>query len=279
MAPEDTLTLYECVLLCEIVKKLNYSSNSFIGYTQEQRRMIYEKFTKKIIFINNKESDVQLSILFHKNGELMITFRCSESLTDYKTSFNARQINFGNSSVLLHYGYYSAIQSIMPDIIKYVRSSKINGKINLVGHSYGAALSVMCGYLLKNKYPELYINIVSIGTPRVGNMEFIEDYEAKINKSISINTYMDPFPHSPICDKWCFKYKYPRIVGPMLLIDENDETMLLENPDDFPKKSCMFRMMCVLRWVIFGDHPNIMKNYHALDTYKQILINEEKNII
>ena len=82
----------------------------------------------------------------------------------------------------VHIGFLSSWDSVkditfssLDAAIKKIKSDEIN--ITVCGHSLGAAVSTLSAYAIKYKYPDADIKCCNIGSPRVGNKKFKENYK------------------------------------------------------------------------------------------------------
>jgi len=155
---------------------------------------------EKLIFINDKKTDVQCFLRI-KNDTLIITFRGSDSKKDWRADFKflGTMIPYNNFSyaIRVHSGFISTYKS--PDVrgkIHKIMDENIK-KIYVTGHSYGAALAVLCAIDLKYNFPYKDYEVIVFGCPRVGNNAFKKFYNLRLFKTIRIETRGDIIPKLP----------------------------------------------------------------------------------
>ncbi|GHV18616.1 hypothetical protein FACS189425_07730 [Clostridia bacterium] len=140
-----------------------------------------------ISFENCEEVGVQYYI-GQKNDVLIVAFRGTDSLQDLATDldFWAKHVPYDNpdSKIRVHSGFIKAYKSdcVRARIHKFVDNS-VN-TIYVTGHSYGAALALLCALDLQYNYPEKYYEVTVFGCPRVGNRAFVKSYNKRLIKTI-----------------------------------------------------------------------------------------------
>lgn len=144
--------------------------------------------------IDDFKTSVQCYI--RTNGsQLIITFRGTSSIKDWKTDLTAwkKTIPYGNntSKIRIHAGFLKAysvpavrskIQSLITDDICYIK---------VYGHSYGAALAILCGVDLEYNFPDKDYEVILFGSPRVGNRAFQKSYNNRVFKTFRIENGND----------------------------------------------------------------------------------------
>lgn len=191
---------------------------SAIAYIKTQPQ--YDKTILSII--DDSETGVQCYIRRKKNI-LTITFRGSDSLKDWKTDFTfwKKTIPYGNflSPIRVHKGFLNAYKSPnVRDVIQSNVSDEIT-KIELSGHSYGAALAVLCAVDLEYNFPNKDIEVILFGCPRVGNRAFVKSYNQRVFKTYRVENGNDMVTKVPFT-LWGFHHVgirihigFPRIFG------------------------------------------------------------------
>ena len=61
----------------------------------------------------------------------------------------------------------------------------------MTGHSYGAALAILCAVDLEYNYPFKDYEVIVFGCPRVGNKAFKDSYNLRIFKTLRVETRND----------------------------------------------------------------------------------------
>ena len=163
----------------------------------------------KIIFINDKITDVQCFLRI-KHDEMIITFRGSDSRKDWivDSKFWKSVIPYNNyrSKIRVHSGFISTYKSdnIRGRIQKEIEKNKIK-KVALTGHSYGAALAILCAVDLEYNFPKNDYEVVVFGCPRVGNKYFKNSYNLRVFKTLRIENVNDLVTKVPLA---CMGYRH-----------------------------------------------------------------------
>lgn len=149
---------------------------------------------KKISWVTNKETDTQGYVAINTDT-IYIVWRGSSSLNDFLRDSNLRKVKFRKEGELVHVGFLNAFNSIKDYLDKVIENSfkKIGGidkikNILICGHSLGGALSTLTAYHFSEKYPDLKDKVqkISIGSPRVGNSIFSENYNKLVPFTLRI---------------------------------------------------------------------------------------------
>lgn len=97
-------------------------------------------------------------------------------------------------------GFYESYQSIYQDVIEAIINTTYKYKTNqiiLTGHSLGG-ISTLLAVDIKNNYPRYQItSLVTFGSPRMGNPEFVKMFRKFNINSIRVTHYYDIVPHLP----------------------------------------------------------------------------------
>lgn len=148
----------------------------------------------KVLSINCKEIGVQY-FMGKKDNTLLISFRGTDSLKDWKTDFKfwKKRIPYGNSQskIRVHSGFIDAYQDeCVRDQIHKVITDNISS-IYVTGHSLGAALATLCALDLQYNFPDKFYEVTLFGCPRVGNKAFSKSYNKRLIKTIRIENGND----------------------------------------------------------------------------------------
>lgn len=156
---------------------------------------------KKVIFINDKNTDIQCFLRVNDN-EMSIAFRGSDSRKDWiaDSKFWKSAIPYNNfdSKIRVHKGFIDTYKSknVRGRIQKEVQKNSIK-KVTLTGHSYGAALAVLCAVDLEYNFPKNDYEVIVFGCPRVGNNAFKKSYNLRVFKTLRVEMQNDPVPKLP----------------------------------------------------------------------------------
>ena len=195
-----------------VLKMLEYCGMSYNDFQPEL-------LNEKIIFINDKKTDVQCFLRINENT-MTIVFRGSDSQKDWKTNskFCKTTIPYGNDSskIRVHSGFINAYKSpnIRMKIQKYINDFDIQ-KVYITGHSYGAALAVLCAVDLEYNFPKKDYEVIVFGCPRVGNKAFKQSYNLRVFKTLRVENRRD------IVTKVPFAFMGYRHVGAKLKIGKS----------------------------------------------------------
>lgn len=136
-------------------------------------------------FISEPTTDLQVGITTNDDDKrICVVFRGSESKSDwyYDLQIRKRHIRDG---IYVHGGFYDQLYGNdvckkLIDEMKQLVEANPDYQIYITGHSLGAALSTLFGFLLSHEVDNA-ITVVSFASPRVGNMEWRKAFEAKSN--------------------------------------------------------------------------------------------------
>ena len=109
-------------------------------------------------FINDKYTDVQCFLRIIDES-MIITFRGSDSLKDWvvDSKFLKSVVPYNNysSKIRVHSGFISTYKSenVRGKIHREIKKNRIN-KVTITGHSYGAALAILCAVDLEYNFPK-----------------------------------------------------------------------------------------------------------------------------
>ena len=126
---------------------------------------------------------------------LYITFRGSNSAQDWKVDLNFWKkcipYNNVNPKIRVHTGFIDAYKhpNIRPRIQRSVTPDIRCVKIT--GHSYGAALAVLCAVDLQYHFPHKDYEALLFGCPRVGNRAFQKSYNKRVFKTLRVENGND----------------------------------------------------------------------------------------
>jgi hypothetical protein len=134
---------------------------------------------------------------------LFVSFRGSSNIENWIDDFQImKTYPYENPEIAVELGFYKAYNYIKPDIFSNLeilsRKYKTN-RILTASHSLGAAESTLFVYDIMKYYKTTYqlYYLITFGSPRVGNPDFVSDF-ASFNPSMyRITHYYDIVPHTP----------------------------------------------------------------------------------
>lgn len=133
---------------------------------------------------------------------LEIAFRGTDSFQDWKTDFRfiKKTIPYGNqkTKIRIHSGFLEAYQNkCVRDTIHLYMNQNIR-QVQITGHSYGAALALLCAVDLQYHYHDVDYEVVVFGCPRVGNKAFQTSYNKRIFKTFRVENGNDIVTKLPL---------------------------------------------------------------------------------
>ncbi|KAJ8455910.1 hypothetical protein ONZ45_g18840 [Pleurotus djamor] len=107
-----------------------------------------------------------------------------------------------SSKIMVHHGFSVAHARAAKDVLAAVKKTqstyKDAKKITLVGHSLGAALSLLDALYLSTAIPHVAVSFIGYGMPRAGNKDFASFVDSTLKTNIvRINNKNDPVPTLP----------------------------------------------------------------------------------
>ncbi len=199
-----------------VFRMLEYCGMSYSNFQPEF-------LDEKLIFIDDKKTDIQCFLRISKNAATIV-FRGSDSRKDWKTDskFWKTTVPYGNysSKIRVHSGFISAYKSpnIRVRIQKYISDFDAE-KIYLTGHSYGAALAILCAVDLEYNFPKKDYEVIVFGCPRVGNRAFKKSYNLRVFKTLRVENSGDIVSKVPFA---CLGYRH---VGSRLKIGKHSDIL------------------------------------------------------
>jgi predicted lipase len=164
-------------------------------------------------YISHDITDTQCYI-FSKDTSLIVCFRGTSSLKDVKTDLDILlvDIKIGSVNCKVHSGFYKQYISIADALFQHISKNLHFNELIICGHSLGGALATFATLDLIHKLPNCNIKCITFGSPRVGDMDFVNLYNKKVKKSYRIVNHRDPIQYFPIHNSYyhvhpsiCFK--------------------------------------------------------------------------
>ncbi|KAK0578000.1 hypothetical protein LWI29_003539 [Acer saccharum] len=136
----------------------------------------------------------------------------SEWYTDLKTKLKRLSKNkhmkvqngflsiYRSKSEETRYNKLSASEQVMEEINRLVNFFRDRGEevsLTITGHSLGGALAVLNAYEAATTIPGIFINVISFGAPRVGNIAFKEKLNQLGVKTLRVVVKQDLVPKLP----------------------------------------------------------------------------------
>ena len=152
-------------------------------------------------WIENKKSDTQGFVAI-KNKSIYVVWRGSESKKDFQNDASIDKVPFIEDGEKVHIGFKYCWESVLGDTYDAIDTAleDLQGEatdIVVCGHSLGGAIATLYAHSIKKHYPEYNIKSVTIGSPRVGNKVFKENYDKNEIDTLRIVHNNDLVTHTP----------------------------------------------------------------------------------
>mgnify|MGYP006105098587 CR=1 FL=1 len=133
---------------------------------------------------------------------IFTAFRGSSNIQNWLNNIKLKKISpYNNSNIQVEKGFFNQYNYLKPEIIENLSmlSKKYNtNKLLITGHSSGAAIATIMTYDILNFYNNYKIvHLFNFGSPRVGNKNFVEDFNNYNISSYRVTHYHDMVPHVP----------------------------------------------------------------------------------
>ncbi|KAF4418424.1 hypothetical protein F53441_14481 [Fusarium austroafricanum] len=127
---------------------------------------------------------------------------CGNTLTDL--SFGTSSIEWDGAAdfqdVRVHRGFLIAFNNLRDRLasrIELLMKEQPPSHIEVCGHSLGGALATLCALWCKTRWRDAKVTCVTIGSPRVGDARFAEEFQRLEICSYRIMMDSDPIPTLP----------------------------------------------------------------------------------
>ncbi|MBA0807702.1 hypothetical protein Gohar_023491 [Gossypium harknessii] len=191
--------------------------------------------------------------------DILVAWRGTVAPTEWYTDLKTRLQRLGKTNIKVQRGFLSiysskgdfsrynklsASEQVKEEIQKLVSFFRDRGEevsLTICGHSLGGALALLNAYDAATCVPHLFINVISFGAPRVGNIHFKEKLKELGVKTLRVVVKQDIVPKLPgfilntILNKFTavtgrLKWIY-RHVGTQLMLDVLMSPYLTRDPD------------------------------------------------
>lgn len=180
---------------CQLVKKMQKE------YPQYNTKNCYNEDLKK--FADIKDIKLEDEKFFEgkkrvadgytgiKGDTFYITFFSTNSKKDWVFNFRGirRVIPYEgtNKKIRVHTGYITAYKACRDEIANRLKASG-KKKVVITGHSLGGAVATIAALDIKYNNPESSVDVVSFGSPRVGNKHFVASFNKRLPNNIRVST-------------------------------------------------------------------------------------------
>jgi predicted lipase len=133
---------------------------------------------------------------------LFVGYRGSTNIQNWIDNLHVRQESpYRDADVGVEHGMYSVYASMRTDVLSTLNNmvSKYGTRRLLItGHSLGGALATLTAFdLLYSKAPFVVDDLITFGSPRVGNEQFAQYFEQFDVRITRATHYRDIVPHVP----------------------------------------------------------------------------------
>jgi predicted lipase len=165
----------------------NTDNNTFSNLDKKILKEFSDKYPNSEIvdFISNRKG-LECAVLKNPtNKSFSIVFRGSESFCDWVYDLLIFKYRLYDN-IKVHYGFYRQLtyQNTLKQLYNIIeKNSKKHNDYSwfVSGHSLGGALSILGAYLFSKKFSDIHFTIVSLASPRVGNVDFAYDFNNQLN--------------------------------------------------------------------------------------------------
>jgi hypothetical protein len=170
----------------------------------EQNEIDFKSLGLKLVkWIDDKKTDTQ-GFVATKDKSIYIVWRGSSSKKDFQNDASIDKVPFVQDGEKVHIGFKSSWDAVKDETYKSFEKalSTLGGEgevdnIVVCGHSLGAAVSTLCAYEIYSIYKSNKIICCTIGSPRVGNKVFKQNFDKSPIESLRIVHNNDVVTHSP----------------------------------------------------------------------------------
>ena len=167
-----------------------------------------------------------------------VGFRGSANTQNWIDNLHVAQIQpYDNTNISVEKGFYNLFMSLENDIIEEINdvSTKYKtSKLLITGHSLGGALSTLLAFdLLYVRNSDMAIQLITFGSPRVGNEDFVSIFNNYPIYSNRVTHYYDIVPHIP---QEFLKYRH--VSQEIWYNEDNNQYKLCNDQDNTEDPSC-----------------------------------------
>lgn len=153
-----------------------------------------------IKWIEHKPSDTQGFVAI-KNRSIYVVFRGSESKKDFQNDASVDKVPFLKEGEKVHIGFKSCWEPVSEEVYELIARSAglmdVVDSIVVCGHSLGGAIATLMAYGIKCTFPQYHVECCTIGSPRVGNKVFKENFDKSGIDCIRVVHNNDLVTHTP----------------------------------------------------------------------------------
>lgn len=186
--------------------------------------------TTEPIFFEDVDTGAEAYLWYYTENDqnkkiAYITFRGTNNIQDALSDVKVALHEFSGKAKI-HRGFYDQFMAIEPQITTELKKEVANiEEIQLSGHSLGAGLATVAAvyYAYFHKF---MTSCITVGSPRVGNQEFINMFLHNVQRHLRIVCSQDPVPNFPLCPEY--------VHTPLCLQIDDDCKIYVSNMNDYP---------------------------------------------
>ena len=179
-----------------------------IGLTEkvysDQKDIDFKSLGLKLVkWIEDKKSDTQ-GFVATKDKSIYIVWRGSSSKKDFQNDASIDKVPFIEQGEKVHIGFKSSWEAVkdqtyeaLDKALKTLGGEDKIDNIIVCGHSLGAAVTTLFAYSIYTIYKSNKIISCTIGSPRVGNKVFKQNFDKSPIESLRIVNNLDVVTRTP----------------------------------------------------------------------------------
>lgn len=164
------------------------SNEKDLGMYATLSREAYKMYTHR-----DASTDTRV-LITRVDTTLIVAFAGTASKENVKTDLKISDVQFTACNTPLtrvHAGFHKAWLSVRDHVIEAVSSAD---RVVYCGHSLGGALATLAALDTGCADPKKHIECISFGAPQVGDELFVDQFNARVNKSVRVINPLDPIP-------------------------------------------------------------------------------------
>jgi hypothetical protein len=183
-------------------KEALYNAKLAVLAYSKQEEIKWDEYGLELVkWIENKKSDTQ-GFVATKDTTIYVVWRGSESKKDFQNDASIDKVPFLNDGEKVHIGFKYCWESVVGDTYDAIDTAleNLQGEttdIVVSGHSLGGAVATLYAHSIKKHYPHYNVKATTIGSPRVGNKVFKENYDNSNIDTLRIVHNNDLVTHTP----------------------------------------------------------------------------------
>lgn len=166
---------------------------NFSKWAYKSRQEILSNVSNAVFYHDSKTDAQAFSVSDDSFGFCIVAFRGTESMRDVRIDLSIWPIEIDGYRV--HRGFYSQWAALKPSLMQLMQ--KCPKKVYVTGHSLGGAVANLAALDMAREFPTKQVMVVTFGSPRVGNLDFVREYDKHVFQSVRVVRKSDPIPLVP----------------------------------------------------------------------------------